>query len=54
MYSWKFSPGAIFSPVFIEDMATITIVAKINSMKYSCNTKVAGLGEIFGYTVYWI
>ena len=32
---------------YIEDMATFTALVKIYSTKYFCNTKVAGLGEIF-------
>ena len=32
---------------YIEDMATFTALAKIYSTEYFCNTKVAGLGEIF-------
>ena len=32
---------------YIEDMATFTILAKIYSIKYFCNTKISGLGEIF-------
>ena len=32
---------------YIEDMATITALAKIYSTKYFCNTKVSGVGEIF-------
>ena len=32
---------------YIEDMATFTAMAKIYSTEYICNTKVAGLGEIF-------
>ena len=28
-------------------MATFTTLAKIYSIKYFCNTKVSGLGEIF-------
>ena len=31
----------------IDDMATFTALAKIYSTEYFCNTKVAGLGEIF-------
>ena len=30
-----------------EDMVTFTALAKIYSTEYFCNTKVAGLGEIF-------
>ena len=40
----------IFCPLLmisIEDMATFTALAKIYSSKFFCNTKVAGLGEIF-------
>ena len=32
---------------YIEDIATFTALAKIYSTEYFCNTKVAGLGEIF-------
>ena len=32
---------------YIEDMATFTTLAKIYCTEYFCNTKVAGLGEIF-------
>ena len=32
---------------YIEDMVTFTALAKIYSTEYFCNTKVAGLGEIF-------
>ena len=32
---------------YIEDMATFTALAKIYSIECFCNTKVAGLGEIF-------
>ena len=51
LYSWKFSPisppplvGEIFIHKF--DMVTFTAL-KIYSTEYFCNTKVAGLGEIF-------
>ena len=65
-YSRKFSPilppalvGESFIHKFlscindyVEDMVqTFTALAKIYSTKYFCNTKVAGLGEIFGYVV---
>ena len=32
---------------YVEDMVTFTTLVKIYSTKYFCNTKVAGLGEIF-------
>jgi hypothetical protein len=32
---------------YIEDMVTFSALAKIFSTKFFCNTKVAGLGEIF-------
>ena len=32
---------------YIEDIVTFTALAKNYSTKYFCNTKVAGLGEIF-------
>ena len=31
---------------YIEDLATFTALAKIYSIKYFCNTKVSGLGEV--------
>ena len=39
----------IFCPVLMitEDMVTITVLAKIHSIEYFCNAKVAGLDEIF-------
>ena len=55
----KFSPPALIGQNFItlnfcpfikdciEDMATFTMLVKFYSTKYFCNTKVAGLGEIF-------
>ena len=57
----KFSPISLFVLIgeilsceffvliddYIEDMAIFTALAKIYSTKYFCNTKVAGLGEIF-------
>ena len=30
-----------------QDMATFTVLAKILSIKFFCNTKIPGLGEIF-------
>ena len=36
---------------YIEDMVTFIALAKIYFTEYFCNTKVAGLGEIFGYMV---
>ena len=36
---------------YIEDMVTFTALAKVYFAEYFCNTKVAGFGEIFGYTV---
>ena len=33
--------------LLIEDMVTLTALVKIHSTEYFCNTKVAGLGEIF-------
>lgn len=35
---------------YIEDAATFTTLAKINCVKYLCNTKVSGLS--FSYTVH--
>ena len=32
---------------YMEDMVTFTALVKIYSPEYFCNTKVAGLGEIF-------
>ncbi len=32
---------------YIDDMVTFTALAKVYSTEYFCNTKVAGLGEIF-------
>ena len=36
---------------YIEDMVTFTALVKNYFIEHFCNTKVAGLGEIFGYTV---
>ena len=44
---------------YIEDMATFTVLAKIYSTKYFCNTKVSGLGKILSsenfhlYSIVW-
>ena len=32
---------------YIEHMTTFTVLVKIYSIKYFCNTKVPGLGKIF-------
>ena len=42
---------------YIENMVTLTALAKIYSTEYICNTKVAGLGEILSsenFVVYGI
>ena len=36
---------------YIEHMVAFTVLAKFYSIEYFCNTKVPGLGKIFGYTV---
>ena len=45
----KFYPVNFLSCVndYIEDMVTFTALVKIYSIEYFCNTKVAGVGEIF-------
>ena len=35
-------------------MATFTILAKICSTEYFCNTKVAGVGEMFVQQIFWL
>ena len=36
---------------YIEDMVTFIALAKIYSTEYFCNTNVAGLGEIFKFSI---
>ena len=57
LYSQKFSPvspPALMGEIllscvddYIEDMVTFTTLEKIYPTEYFCNTKVAGLDEIF-------